>query len=319
MKEESVETRHWAHIGESTFIGGIWLLFTVHRLLGRWPFRFCLYPVVAIYWATRPDVRAASMEYFSRLQSTTGALGHQPDWRDSFRHLLRFAETMLDKLLAASGRYPFERVRTEGREEFYAEIQPGQGGVIMTAHMGCLELCSAMAHHKNRVRLNILVHTRHAEKFNRLLKRLNPDNQFRLMEVNEVGPATAILLSEKVAAGEFIVIAGDRVPVSASQTVSINFLGKPAPFPIGPYVLAALLKCRLYLMGCIYEEGGYTVSFEKLAERVDLPRGQRQQAIAVVATHYAGRLTALLCRAPYDWFNFFPFWDQTNVQTKSES
>jgi predicted LPLAT superfamily acyltransferase len=311
-----MKSRHWAEMGETTFVGGIWVLYWIHRLLGRWPFRLCLYPVVAVHWLSRPLLRASSLQYLERVEAATGALGRKPRWLDSMRHVVAFAETMLDKLLAVSGRYRFERVRTEGREEFYQAAKTGRGGIIVTAHMGCLELCRTMAEQRGEVKLTILVHTLHAERFNRLLKRLNPESSLHLMEVTELGPATAVALRERVEAGEFVVIAGDRIPVNASQTVRVDFLGHPAPFPVGPYVLAALLKCPLYLLGCIHEGGGYTIHFECLAERVELPRGRREAALTDYARKYAGHVTALLKRAPYDWFNFFPFWDQVNVSAK---
>ncbi len=310
------QKQHWAQIGETTFIFGIWLLYWVHKLLGRWPFLICLYPVVFSHWLLRPALRASSLQYLQRIQAATGAVGHEPNWRDSLRHIARFAETVLDKLLAVSGRYPFHQVSVEGRETFYANAEAGHGGIIVTAHIGCLELCRAMAEQRAAVKLNILVHTRHAEAFNRLLKRLNPNNDLRLIEVTDMSPATALLLSDKVANGEFVVIAGDRVPVTASKTVSINFLGHDALLPIGPYVLASLLKCPLYLLGCIHEKNGYTVHFQRLTEHVELPRNSRQQALTAYAQTYANALTELLKRSPYDWFNFFPFWDQNDDDTQ---
>ncbi|WP_426731793.1 acyltransferase [Myxococcus faecalis] len=313
-----MRARHWAEMGESTFVLGIWLLYWVHRLLGRWPFRLCLYPVVFVHWLSRPVVRDASLQYLTRVQAATGAIGHTPGRGDSLKHLVTFAETMLDKLLAVSGRYRFEQVRTEGREQFYEVVKQGKGGIIVTAHMGCLELCRAMAEKRGEVKLHILVHTRHAEQFNRLLKRLNPDSMFQLVEVTDMGPGTAVALEKYVAAGEFVVIAGDRVPVNASQTVDVEFLGHPAAFPVGPYVLASLFKCPLYLLGCIHENGGYTIHFECLAEKVELPRGKRVPVLTEHARRYAGQVTALLKRSPFDWFNFFPFWDQANVSARNQ-
>lgn len=302
---------HWAEIGESTFVFGIWLLFWVHRLVGRWPFRVCIYPVVAMHWWTRPLVRVSSRQYFERLQSHTGALGRAPDWRDGIRHLALFAETMLDKLVAASGRYPVQNVKSTGREAIYELAQKGQGGLIVTAHMGCLELCRVMEEQHGLLRLNVLVHTRHAQKFNRILKRLNPKHDVKLIEVTDVGPATAVLLAEKVAAGEFIAIAGDRVPVFASKTVQAVFLGHTAPLPVGPYVLASLLQCPVYVLACVHEGNGYRLHFKPLAQRVLLPRRTREAAMVAYAQRYVDALTEVLVRSPYDWFNFFPFWDQT--------
>lgn len=307
------EHRHWAQMGETTFVGGIWLLYWIHRLFGRWPFRLLVTPVVFAHWLLRPVVRTSSLQYLDRLQAHTGALGHAPTWVDSLRHVARFADTMLDKLLAVSGRYPFANIRTEGRDAFYEEALRGRGGIIVTAHLGCLELCRVMASRRGQVKLNILVHTRHAAQFNRILQRLSPETDVQLLEVTELGPAAAVELNARVEAGEYVVIAGDRVPVQSSQTVTADFLGHPAPFPAGPYVLAALLRCPLHLLGCFREGPGYTIHFEQLAERVELPRKTRVQALTVYAQRYADAVSALLQRSPYDWFNFFPFWEPVHV------
>ncbi|HXU94438.1 MAG TPA: acyltransferase [Gallionella sp.] len=306
-------SRHWAEMGESTFVFGIWLLYAIHRVFGRWPFRLCMYPVVTVHWLMRPALRAASMQYLLRVEAATGGLGHAPGWRDSLHHIGLFGETMLDKFLAVSGRYRFGQVRSEGAEEVYQAALAGRGGIIMTAHMGCLELCQAIAEQREGFRLNVLVHTRHAEQFNRLLKRLNPRNSLTLIEVTEIVPATAVMLEQKVSAGEYVAIAGDRVPVFSRRTVNADFLGHSAAFPVGPYVLASLLKCPVYLLGCIHEGEGYTLHFKQLAERVELPRLGRDKAMAAYAEVYSESLADLLKRSPYDWFNFFHFWDQTHA------
>lgn len=300
---------HWAQIGESSFVAGIWLLYHVHRLFGRLPFRFCLYPVVAYYWATQPRARGASMQYLQRMHCAHGVPSSPPGWREGLRHFLSFADTLLDKLLAASGRYRFANVRFVGREPLLAMIERGQGGIFVTAHAGCLELCQATAERQPGFKLNVLVHTRHAERFNSLLRRLDPSSGVRLLQVSEVNAATAVMLAAKVELGEFVAIAGDRVPLGTGRTVRALFLGHEAEFPAGPYVLASLLRCPLYFLGCVREGAGHTIRFEALAERVELPRGRRDAALSALAQAFANRLEALLARAPYEWFNFFPFWN----------
>lgn len=311
---DSSKTRHWADMGESTSVAGIWLLYWVHRLLGRWPFRICVYPAVFVHWLLNPSLRAASMQYLRRVEAATQAIGHEPGAIDSLRHVGRFAETMLDKLLAASGRYRIYGVQTEDPDRLYEDAANGRGGLIVTAHLGCLEVGRAVAEHRRKVRLNILVHTRHAVRFNQVLRRLDPNSEVRLIEVTEIGPATAAMLADKVANGEYVVIAADRVPVIASQTVDVDFLGHSAPFPSGPWVLASLLRCPVWFMGSIRCGDSYLFRFVRLCDRAVLPRGAREVAIAQFAARYADEVTGLLRRSPYDWFNFFPFWEQKNAQ-----
>ncbi len=308
---------HWAQMGESTFVVGMWLLYQVHRCLGRWPFLLCLYPVVTYYWLSCPQARRSSLEYLQRLQQTHSVWLQPPGCWRSLQHFGMFAQVILDKLLALTGRYSADRVRFEVRQPLVDLIARKQGAIVVTAHMGCIELCQAIAEQRQGLRLNILVHTRHAERFNRLLRRLAPDSGVHLLQVSDFNAVTAMMLAERVAQGEFIAIAGDRVPVHDSQTTQANFLGQAATFPCGPYVLAAVLKCPLYFMGCVHEGTGYAVEFVPIAQHIALPRAQRQQALSHYASLYAQQLERLLCKAPYDWFNFFPFWDQGKLMRVS--
>lgn len=301
---------HWAHLGENTFVAGMWLLYQVHRFLGRWPFLLCLYPIVAYYWLASPVARRSSLQYLQRMQAAHGLWPAVPGWRQSQRHFRMFAEVILDKLLALSGRYRFDSVGFAGREPLNALLQRGQGAVVVTAHMGCIELCRAIAERREGLRLNVLVHTAHAQRFNRLMQRLAPDSGVQLLQVTDFNAATAMMLAERVARGELIAIAGDRVPVRESRITHASFLGHEAPFPCGPYILASVLECPLFFMGCVHDGARYAVEFVPLAERVLLPRARREQAMAEYAGLFAQQLERMLRKAPYDWFNFFPFWEQ---------
>jgi predicted LPLAT superfamily acyltransferase len=305
-------TRHWSQIGEETFVGGMWLMYALYRIGGRLPFRLVLYPVVLWYWAAHPRARAASLEYLANLQRATGAVGRAPGWRETMRHFLSFADTILDKMLATGGHYRFDKVRFVNREPIDAMVRAKQGALLVTAHVGCLEMCQASANATPGLKLTVLVHTVHAERFNRVLARLSPGREVELMQVTDISPATAVLLAERVARGEFVAIAGDRVPVVAGRATAVNvpFLGRSAPFPTGAYMLASLLKCPLWSIGCIRQGDTHEVVFERIAERVVLPRADRLGACATYAADFAQRLERLLARAPYEWFNFFSFWDQ---------
>ena len=304
----TMANRHWASIAETTCVWGIWCLYGIHRLFGRALFRVLLYPVVLYYWAANPLARHASQAFLRRVHVHAGRGGPVPGRRHSLRHLASFAETLLDKMLAISGRYGFGAVRREGADPLLRQIASGHGGVIVTAHMGCLELCRVLASQRAGLRLNVLVHTMHAERFNRILSRLDPNSGLQLIQVSEISPATALLLQEKVSAGEFVAIAGDRVPLEGGRTVTVPFLGAPARLPIGPYALAALMDCPLFAMGCVRGATGHVLHIAELAREVRLPRAQRQAALTAYAGRYADWLANLLVDAPYDWFNFYDFW-----------
>jgi predicted LPLAT superfamily acyltransferase len=306
-----MSSSHWADLREKTFAAGIAFLVGVHRWFGRAPFRVCLYPVVLFYWLTGATARRASLDYLRRLQTSRHVFPREPGWRASLRHFACFAETLLDKTLAMSGRYACGNLVIEGEQTLIDEIAAGRGGVIVTAHLGCLELMQASAAARAGLRITILVHTAHVQAFDRILARLNPDARVQLMQVTSFNAATAMLLADRVAAGEWIAIAGDRVPVSGDRFVRVSFLGQPAPFPAGPWLLASVLRCPVYLMACLHEGDGYRARVHLFAERIELPRAQRAQAMTECAGRFAAWIEQRLVESPLDWFNFYAFWDQT--------
>jgi predicted LPLAT superfamily acyltransferase len=310
-----MSSRHWADLGEKTFTAGIRFLSGIHRWFGRVPFRVCLYPVLLFYWITSATARRASMEYLGRLQASHRVFEHDPGWRTSLRHFGCFAETLLDKTLALSGRHAPDRLVIDGAEAIAEAIDAGQGGLIITAHLGCLELMQAAASLRSGLKINILVHTAHAESFNRILARLNPKAQVQLLQVSAFNAPTAMMLADRVAAGEWIAIAGDRIPVSGDRVLRVSFLGKPAAFPAGPYLLASVLHCPVYLMACVHEGAGYRARVHKLADRIELPRAQRERAMTDYAARFARWIEERLRESPLDWFNFYAFWDQTSRDT----
>jgi predicted LPLAT superfamily acyltransferase len=310
----TARAQHWAHLGETTFVSGIWLLYGVHKLFGRRLVRALMSPVVLLHWLTRPALRRASLAYLRHLhRAEPGVFPREPGWREGLRHVACFAETMLDKLLAMAGRYPAEAVREQDFSLVDAMLAQGRGGVFITAHMGCLELCRMVGKSKQNLKLTVLVHTRHAQAFNRILQRLDPTSAVNLLEVTDFGPAMALQLKDLVDAGGWVAIAGDRVPIHSAQTATVDFLGAPAPLPVGAYVLASVLQCPLVLLTCLHHGAGYEIRFELLAERVLLPRAQRHERLAQYAQAYARILQRRLRESPYDWFNFYAFWDSPHA------
>jgi predicted LPLAT superfamily acyltransferase len=299
--------RHWAAINEASFVAGMRLLFWVCRVFGRWPFRIVLYPVLLWYVATQARARRVSGDYLRRVGARSGLFG-------VLRHFGAFAEAILDKMLLWGGLFDLDRVKVRGAEPLLQMIRERRGALLVCSHLGNLDLCRALSLRTPGLNITVLVHTRHAQAFNGMLAKLDPRSQLNLMQVTEMTPATAMQLSERVERGEFVVIAGDRVPVSHNPRVALApFLGQAAAFPVGPYVMAAVLGCPLYTLFAVRQggQGGdapYELHFERLREQVSLPRRGREAALAELAGEYAARLEHHARRAPLEWFNFYDFW-----------
>jgi predicted LPLAT superfamily acyltransferase len=307
--------RHWAQINEFTFIAGISLMVSIFRILGRWPFRIALYPILLWYLVIKPEARASSSDYLRRIAAFQGASRIRPGMIAVLRHFASFAENLLDRILLWSGLFKPERIEFHGQQEMVAQMAEKRGGLLICSHLGNLDLCRVLSKRAG-LALTVLVHTKHAEVFNRLLAQLDPASQLNLIQVTEVSAATVVLLSEKIGRGEFVAIAGDRIPVSSNPRIaSASFLGEMAPFPVGPYILANLLRCPVYLLFSLRAGRASEIHFELFRESILLPREGRDGVLAGLVADYARRLEYFCLRAPLQWSNFYDFWRLSAVDT----
>ncbi|MEO1018126.1 MAG: glycosyltransferase [Pseudomonadota bacterium] len=300
---------HWARQAERGAQWGLPLLARIYRLFGR---RVCLMliaPAVLYFYATGKTQRAASKLYLGRVHKLAGRPG-QPGRLASLWHFFSFAKAMLDMFAAWSGNIPVAAIQGVERGSFADAKAAGQGLLIVTAHLGNPEVIRAVATRNKRWRVNVLVHTLNAERFNRLIAQFAPEAPVRLIQVTDLGLDSVFLLQEAIDRGEWVVSVADRIPVGPSTRVSrLPFLGEPAPFPQGPFILASLLKCPIYTMFCLCEGHGYRVVFDKLMDRLELPRATREARLREAMQEFVTRLEDELRQEPLQWYNFYDFWN----------
>jgi predicted LPLAT superfamily acyltransferase len=165
----------------------------------------------------------------------------------SYQHFIAFANAVIDKLAAWAGAISLADVEYHGRDKLFAELEKGRGIILLGSHLGNLEICRVISYLNKQVSINVLVYTKHAEKFNRLTNQYSDKSRLNLIQVTDITAATSMLLSDKIDNGELVIIVADRTPVSNSQRVAtVYFLGAKAFFPQGPFILASLLKRPVY-------------------------------------------------------------------------
>jgi len=303
------KTPHWAQMEERSVIWGMRFLLRVYLLFGRAILQLFLYPVVIYYWLINRQARQASRAYLNRLAVFAPSLELHGSLLWSFRHFISFANAIIDKLAAWSGALKAGDVEYHGREELLTRIGAGRGALLLGSHLGNLEVCRVIADLNNAPGINVLVHTKHAQKFNRLLNQTSNNSRLNLIQVTDITAATAQLLSDKIDVGELVIIAADRTPVSSGQRVAeVDFLGAKAMFPQGPIILAALLKCPVYTVFCLKQRGKHVIYFDFFSDSLKFPRKNRDQAMQQIIQRYAERLQAYCLKEPLQWFNFFDFW-----------
>ncbi|MUK71338.1 glycosyltransferase family 2 protein [Aliivibrio fischeri] len=317
LKRKPVQEDHWSSHAERGTILGIQFLLWIYSTFGRKVFSLLLKPVMAYYYLRGGSVKDASDDFIQQVSAYARIKGIQlPEKLTTYRHLVSFGETMLDKLAAWRGDFSDKNLTVHGIEHYETLAQREKGIVLLGSHLGNLELCRALSRRHTHLKINALVFTEHAERFNTVMKTVNPQSEVNVIQVSKIGPDTAILLQQKIDDGEWIVIVGDRTSVTKeNRVIWADFLGKPAPFPQGPFMLASILKQPVYLMFGLRDDTQkdplFDVYLEPFSEQIILPRGKREEALQEAVQNYAQRLEHFTLKAPSQWYNFFNFWQLT--------
>ena len=308
---------HWANKVEHTSVLGIKFLFSLYKLFGRLPFRFALAPVVFCIWLTDSKARSASLDYLKRSQKA-GYLQKKPSGFTTLHHVYYFAETILDKMLAVWSPDYVENLTIDNEDIIKKLLQSNKGAVVLTSHMGCVE---ALMHHGslNKMPIIALVHSANTARFTNLVENSHSLKQIEFWEVTDLNPASIMSLEEKCSQGYMIFIAGDRIPMHSESVAHIKLLQSFAFLPTGGVLLAHMLRLPLLSMTCWREKGAafsdvkgcnqYHVRFATLANEVRLSRKNRQQDCNELMQKYAKELELAMKNSPFDWFNFYQFWN----------
>ena len=312
--------RHWSNKQEVGAYWGIKFLFTVYKFFGRKILNLFLYPVVFFFFIFNSEKRHESRRYLERI-NLLSPFTRKVNSLTIYKHFLAFGNCALDKLITWMSEKKLDVAEFSGEDEFQELLKSDQGAIFIGAHLGNLEYAKALSQRAGdkHKKVNAIVFTENAQNFNNVLKEINPEHDVELFEVNNIGVDTAIRLKEKISQGEYLIIVGDRTsPGNSDSNVFSQFLGIEAPFPSGPFLLAVLMECPVYMLFCMRDRDGYNIYFEKYHDGSVVSRKERKQFIGKMVQDYAARLEYYCTRYPLQWFNFFNFWDKKYINKEQQ-
>lgn len=281
--------------------------------LGRTAARSVLHLIALYFVLFAPDSRRASLSYLPRVLERPATL------LDLYRHFFCFAATIHDRIYLINRRYDLFDIDIQGHENIRPLIDAGKGVFLMGAHLGSFEVMRAIGRQVPGLRVAMVMHEDNAQKINSMLAAINPEAS---MDVIPLGRIDSMLqVQERLADGMLVGMLSDRT-LGNEPMAKVNLLGTTAGLPSGPFRMAALLRRPVVFMAGLYMGGNrYQVHFETLADFTDTPRNEREQAVEMAIARYTEFLNRYTRLAPYNWFNFFDYWQSVpaSLNEKNEA
>lgn len=322
MNDVKAESQQWFEVKE---VGGsLWHFRFMLWITCHLPLRIvelCTAIVCFFFWLGASPVRKRSKAYLKRLFAVRGK---RMPFMATYKHVLSFALSMIEKLLGWRGAIKLNQVETQGDDldKLVEQLDRGEGAFLICSHLGNMEMLRSLTgygeiHTHRQFKVFPVVDFSGTSKFNALLHELNPDLMNSVLDANKMGVDSAVWMKEQVAAGNVVAIAGDRTSAnSQGRNIEMNFLGDPANFPEGAFTLASILNAPIYFTFAIRKHDfdirtPYEMHVVKAATSFDCSRRERPGKIKDLVREYVQLLEKLSLRHPYQWYNFYNFWNKT--------
>ncbi len=280
----------------------LWLIRTFAQSFGRSLARLALWPITLYFLLRRGPERRASLAFLGR------AFGRPATWMESARHIHAFASTILDRVFLLGGQFKGFEIDVQGLEGLHEQIDLGRGVLMVGSHLGSFEVLRVLSLKRPDVTVRVVLDIKHNPAITSLLAELNPAVAATVIDAGQDGMSIVMQIKEALDQGALVTLLADRA-APGEPSLPIEFLGESAPFPRAPWQIALSLGVPVALCFGLYLGGNrYRMVFERLTDGFVLARKDRESGIRDMMGRYAARLEAQTRAFPFNWFNFYDFW-----------
>ena len=186
---------------------------------------------------------------------------------------------------------------TEGMEHLAAAERLGRGLVVVTAHLGNWELGGRMLAGTGARPTHVVVAPEQDPAVERFLRGSGGPVRF----VTRANPLDVLPLVSALRRDEVVALQGDRALGGRGDRLH-TFFGVPAPFPLGPFVLARAAHAPVLPAFCLLRpDRRYTIVIGE-------PWAVKPDGETEALARWVSVLETMVRRHPTQWFNFYDVW-----------
>lgn len=222
-----------------------------------------------------------------------------------YRSFNSFSRAIIDRFAAFAGRH-FEITLADNHH--FLKLETSESGFIMLgSHLGNYEL-TGYSLRQTRKPLNVVLFSGEAEAVMRGRRNLFGQKNINIISVLPDSLDHVFNLNAALDRGEIVSIAADRT-FGSSKSVDVRFMGKLAPLPLGPFILAATHNVPVLAVFMLkrgykrYEAVCYPVTLDD--SEITLSTRLRAE---VLCRRYATILQQVALNNPEQWYNYYDFW-----------
>lgn len=219
----------------------------------------------------------------------------------TYRNFYLFAQVVIDRFAMYGGRR-FD-VDVEGYDNFRQLAEQKEGFLQLSAHVGNYEIAGYTLIAEKK-RFNALVFDKEKATVMENRGRLFSVTNIRMIAVKQ-DMSHLFTINEALADGETVSMPADRM-LGSTKGVTLNFMGKEAVFPLGPFSVATMRGLNVLAVN-VMKTGTKKYKIYVTPLRYDKGKPRAEQTTQL-ARAYADELERILRLYPEQWYNYFSFW-----------
>ncbi|RDK88730.1 LpxL/LpxP family acyltransferase [Marinirhabdus gelatinilytica] len=289
-------SNEWEGKSRGTVIGYKIFIFFIQKLGVRAAY-FILY-FVALYYCFFAPKNSRAIYYYLRHRLKYPAV---KSFFGIYRSYFKFGQTIIDKAAIASGLRDKFTYEFDGIENITNLLDKGQGGILISAHVGNFELAEYFFEDiDTRSQINLVTTDAEHQHIKEYLESVTSKSNIKFILVKQ-DLSHIFEINTALGNGELVCFTGDRY-FEGSKFLTETLLGEEAKFPAGPFLLASRLKVPVLFVYVMKETAKH---YHLYARTATVTHRDAQDLLK----KYTKSVEGILNLYPLQWFNYFNFWN----------
>lgn len=219
-----------------------------------------------------------------------------------YLNYFKLGQTLIDKVALMSGARTNFTFDFDGEQYLREMIAKGSGGLLLSGHLGSWEAAGHLLKRLN-TRINIVMFDGEDANIKQYMDAVTGEKSFNIIYVKE-DLGHIFKINQALSSNEIVCMHADRF-LPGNKTISADFLGMPAKFPEGPFLLAQRLKVPVAYVYAFKETNTHYHFYSSNIKYFDSQKGD---TIQIVLNDYVNSLETMVHKYPEQWFNYYNFW-----------
>lgn len=279
---------------------GYRIFVAVLRNFGVLPAYFLL-RFVTLYYFLFLFKSSRSQFYFFRKKIRFGTLRSLVS---VYRNFYLLGQTIIDKVVVMSEMPNKFTYDFDGEENLKEIVELQKGGLLVSAHIGNWEIAGHLLKRLN-TRINIVMFDNEHQQIKEYLSSITGKRNVKVIVVKNNDISHIYEITEAFKNNELVCMHADRF-IEGNKTLTTDFLGEQARFPLGPFVIAATFKVPVSFVFAMKESSLHYHFFASEIKTYEQP--SKEARMSQMLTDFTGEMAVKVKQYPLQWYNYYNFW-----------